>query len=322
MEEREEEKPVLSQPRFLISRLSALGDTICSLPAAVALKRGFPECRITWVVDPRFAGIVECCEAVDDVLMVRPSLKNIPTFDERFDAALDLQGLLKSALCIARAKADRKVGYHWRREGAWFFSERILPDPTSFHVVDQYVDVAREIGGQMDRAEFMLKAKPEDVAAVQQRLAEKGVTGAFVVVNPGAGWATKRWVPAYFAQVIDALADEGIFSVLIGGSSASDKSAAGEVLSACRSNPANLLGLTTVRELVALIDRCSAHLGGDTGSTHLAAALGKPAIGLYSITKPIRTCPYGQIGRCLYDPVSLSAIRPEPVMNHLREALA
>src|ERR1022692_2852333 len=90
--------------KFLISRLSALGDTVCSLPAAVALKRGFPDCHITWIVDPRFAGIVECCEAVDATMTVKPSLKTIPTFDDRFDAALDLQGLLKSALCISKAK--------------------------------------------------------------------------------------------------------------------------------------------------------------------------------------------------------------------------
>ncbi len=59
--------------RFLLSRLSALGDTVCSLPAAMALKQGFPECHITWAVDPRFAGIVECCEAVDEVVRVKPS---------------------------------------------------------------------------------------------------------------------------------------------------------------------------------------------------------------------------------------------------------
>ncbi len=133
---------------------------------------------MTWVVDPRFAGIVECCGAVDQVIKLKPTLKTVPTYAEAFDAALDLQGLLKSALCIARAKATQKVGYHWRREGAWLFSERVLPDPSSFHVVDQYVDVARSIGGKMDRAEFMLTPKHEDVESVRAKLAAKGVARA------------------------------------------------------------------------------------------------------------------------------------------------
>lgn len=264
---------------------------------------------------------MECCEAVDEIIVVKPSLKTIPVFPEKFDAALDLQGLLKSALCISKAKADRKVGYHWRREGAWFFSERILPDPTSFHVVDQYVDVTREVGGRMDRAEFMLEPKLEDVIAVRQKLAVNAVTGRFVVVNAGAGWPTKRWLPAHFAKVIDALADAGYGSVMIGGKAEPDRYAAAEVISGCRNSPADLVGQTTVRELVALIYLSSAHLGGDTGSTHIAAALDKPAVGLYSITSPRRACPYGQIDRCLFEPGGLALIHPEQVMSKMMEVL-
>ncbi len=314
--------PAAPTKKFLISRLSALGDTVCCLPAAVALKRGFPECRITWAVDPRFAGIVECCGSVDDVVRVSLSLKTVPTYVDRFDAALDLQGLLKSALCIARAKADRKVGYHWRREGASLFSSRVLPDPTSFHVVDQYVDVAREVGGQMSYAEFDLQPKPEDVAAMRQLLCEKGVEGRFVAINAGAGWPTKRWVPSSFGLVIDLLAEGGLTGVLIGGKGAEDLSVASEVASHCKTAPPILAGHTSVRELVALISLCSAHLGGDTGSAHIAAALSKPAVGLYSITKPQRSCPYGQIERCLYDPAGLDRIGPVDVYQRLAEALA
>lgn len=307
--------------RFLISRLSALGDTVCSLPAAVALKKSFPDCHITWAVDPRFAGIVECCTAVDEVVRVKPSLKSIPTYQGRFEAALDLQGLLKSALCIARAKADRKVGYHWQREGARFFSERILPDPTSFHIVDQYVDVARALGGEMDRAEFALVPKEEDVLNVRRKLKEREVYGRFVVMNAGAGWATKRWPPSHFAAVIDALADRDLPSVLIGGKGPADIAAAEEVISLCKTKPTSLLGETSVRELVALIRLASAHLGGDTGSTHIAAALETPAVGLYSITRPQRSCPYGQIDRCHFDRTGLAAILPDPVLQTVLQAV-
>ncbi|MDR3688372.1 MAG: glycosyltransferase family 9 protein [Fimbriimonas sp.] len=286
------------------------------------MKSGFPGCHITWVVDPRFAGIVECCQAVDEVLAVKPSFKSIPVYDEPFEAALDLQGLLKSALCIARAKAKSKVGYHWQREGSWLFSGKIIPDPSSLHVVDQYVDVARAVGGVMDRAKFALAPKDEDLASVRSKLTERGIHDRFWVVNAGAGWASKRWAPVSFSAVIDGIVNEGLPVVLIGGKAGSDHSVAEAVIAGCKSKPANLLGETSVRELVALIGLCSGHLGGDTGSTHLAAAMDRPAVGLYSITRPERSCPYGQIGRCHYRPEGLGAIRPDEVLNTIREVLS
>ncbi len=308
-------------PRFLISRLSALGDVVCSLPAAVALKNGFPDCHITWAVDKRFAGIVECCTAVDEIVRIKPgpSPKTWPTYDQPFEAALDLQGLLKSALGIARAQANQKVGYHWQREGSALFSAQILPDPSSFHVVDQYVDVARAVGGTMDRAEFALVPNEEDLASVKAKLAEAGVDGRFVAMNAGAGWITKRWPPEYFGALIEALRAKGVPTVLLGA-----KGADQEVISTVAAQGAkfaDLSGKTNVRELVSLISLSSAHVGGDTGSTHVAAALGKPAIGLYSITRPQRSCPYGQIERCHYKPSGLSDITPDEVLPTVLEAL-
>jgi heptosyltransferase-1 len=308
--------------RFLISRLSALGDTVCSLPAAVAIKRTWPDSHVAWAVDPRFAGVVECCDAVDEVIALKPGLRNIPTYSEPFEAAIDLQGLLKSAICIWRAKAKRKVGYHWQREGSRFFSSAVRPDASSFHIVDQYVDVVRELGATMDRAEFGLKPKPEDVLSVRSKLKAKGLVGRFVTVNAGAGWETKRWPAAHFATVIDALARDGMPTVLIGGKAQADRDAAAEVKGLCKSSPFDMLGETNVRELIALVRLTSCHVGGDTGSTHIAAALEIPAVGLYSITRPQRSCPYGQIDRCHYHPDALARIAPEAVLETVQGVIA
>jgi len=83
----------------------------------------------------------------------------------------------------------------------------------------------------------------------------------------------------------------------------------------------DLVGKTSVAELVALISIADAHVGGDTGSSHVAAALGKPAIGLYSATRPERTCPYGQRDNTLYDPSGLGAIDPGRVLDKLLAAI-
>jgi heptosyltransferase-1 len=86
--------------------------------------------------------------------------------------------------------------------------------------------------------------------------------------------------------------------------------------------PADLTGQTNIGELVSLIGLSAAHVGGDTGSTHIAAALGRPAVGLYSITRPARSCPYGQVERCQYDPQGLANIVPEQVHRAVMEAIS
>lgn len=305
---------------FLISRLSALGDVVCSLPVASALKAAVPDCEITWVVDPRFAGIVECCPVVNHVIKAKPGFKpkTWPELSIQPDAAFDLQGLLKSAIVLKGLKCPR-YGYHWQREGASLFSTPVLPDPSSFHIVDQYLDVVRSYLSDVSLpvpngpAEFSLAPHPDDLSSVES----KAGTSPYAVINPGAAWVTKRWPSAYFSEVIDWLASKGVASVLIGGKASADIESAQAVSEGCKSKPVSLVGQTSVRELVALISRSELHIGGDTGSTHIAAGLGVPAIGLYSITRPKRSCPYGQVNNCLYDPDALSNITVKQALSRI-----
>src|SRR5579862_3334872 len=263
--------------RFLISRLSSLGDVVCSLPAAAALKDGVPGAHVTWVVDERFEGVVRCCSAIDEVVVwkrhgaigvVRDALfAPWQRKDIAYEAALDLQGLLKSALVVGKVRATNKVGYHRQREGSALFSQRVLPDPSSIHVVDQYVDVARAVGGIADRAEFRLV--PDNEATVSVRAYLNGFSStAFIAVNPGSAHDWKRWPVDHFAALIDELP---VPVVLIGSRG---ETGAYEIIERCRSTPLNLTGRTTIPELIALIGMAKAHVGGDTGTTHIAAALG------------------------------------------------
>ena len=297
--------------RFLVSRLSALGDIVCSLPVASALKAGHPKCEVVWAVDARFAGIVELCRSVDHIVRVSKGQRLGPSIDGQFDAALDVQGLFKSAWIVARAQAHHKVGYHWQREGSWLFSSKVLPDPSSLHVVDQYVDVARAVGGLASHADFTLCPDPSDTDQVMSKLRAKGwKDGPFVVINAGAGWATKRWTPVGFAKVADWILDQGVMPVFLGGKP--DTTVLEEVRLHGAENAVSLVGETSIRELVALISMARCHLGGDTGSSHIAAALGIPAVGLYTQTRPERSCTYGQIHRCLSaadGPITVEAVQ-------------
>ncbi len=287
--------------RVLISRLSAMGDVVCTLPAATALKANFPDCEITWAVDKRFHAIPRLCPAIDHVWVVPKGLKNIRAEGQelgKFDVALDMQGLLKSAIVAASVKSDKRMGFHWQREGAGLFSQKVLPDPSSIHVVDQYVDVVRALGCEAERAEFGLVPSEEDLESVKAKLTEAGRDWSkpLVLFNAGAGWVTKRWDPAHFAKVTAAVIEAGGDAFYLGAPG--DEVAFGEVHSAGGDQAKSMIAKTSISELVALISLCTAHIAGDTGSTHIAAALGKPLVGVYTLTRPERSGPYGQVGNC------------------------
>lgn len=284
----------------MIVKLSALGDVVCGTAAATAIKQADPSGEIVWMVDKRFRGIVDCCRSVDQVVVAekRPralydQVKNLGAFDYAFD----LQGLLKSSLPVHWATANKKFGYHWQREGARFLIPQVVPDKDSIHIVDQLVDCVRASGLPVSDgpASFDLAAWPEDVEKMLGVLCEAGrrVGRPLVLMNAGAGWATKRWSPENFAALTNTLHQHDIDVAYLG--TEADRSAFEEVAMRCASRPIDLLGKSSVRELVALVGMADLHVAGDTGSTHLAAALGRPCIGLYTLTRPERCCPYGQI---------------------------
>jgi len=267
------------------------------MPVACAFRTQFPDCHITWAVRPAFADLVERCQAVDHVERVfgkgTDVIKQLATIRgwEEFDIAVDAQGLTKSAVVVGAARATQKIGYHWQRELAPFFSQKVKPDPTSLHVVDQYVDVARAAGCNVDRAAFDLKPTDEDRRVIQ----EFGLPARYAVVHPGGGWATKRWPLQNFVSAARSMVARGVTPVLVG--TAPEAPSAQDIQSQVP-QVVNLVNQTSLGPLVALIEGAAFHLGGDTGSTHIAAALGVPAIGVYLVTRPERSCPYGQIARC------------------------
>lgn len=247
-------------------------------------------------MDRRFRGILDCCNAVDQIVERPKNAWNVRKLGQ-FDYALDMQGLFKSGVLVGLARANNKLGYHWQREGAGLFSRAVIPDPSSIHVVDQYIDVARTLGVAECGTAFCLAPIAEDVVKVQNILKSKGLlSDRFVLCNAGAGWVTKRWNPNKYSDLTKRLSQVGYQCVFLGA--LSDRVAYDEVMSHGAVDTVNMVGETNVRELVALVSLATLHIAGDTGSTHIAAALGKPAIGIYTQTRLERSCPYGQIADC------------------------
>jgi ADP-heptose:LPS heptosyltransferase len=228
--------------RILILKLSALGDVIHTLPALTTLRRHQPEADIAWLVEDAAADLLDGHPALNRVLVlprrvwsrdsregrrmaaVRGFLAFARAFrTERFDLAIDFQGLAKSAVWMALARSPRKAGFGRglpRNEGAWLtLSERVPPGSPDRHALDRGLALLEGLGFPRLPLAYDLPVGAEAEARAESLLREAGLAqgAAFVAVNPMTRWPTKDWEPARFAAVLDRLRARGIPVVLTGG---------------------------------------------------------------------------------------------------------
>ena len=289
----------------LIVKLSSIGDVVHALPVASALKQSFPHLRITWAVERWTAVLVEGHPAVDRVV-VFPTMVKWPEHvgrwradfcaalsalrDERYDVALDLQGLARSAMVSWLSRAPIRIARAGQREGAHLVSDAVPLPAREIHAVDEYLEVARSLGATVAPAQFALPVRAEARDSVDQLLTAHGVSAArpLIVISPSASVRWREWPLERWRAVVDALAERG--TVIIIGERA--RSAAHRGLIQGAPSAVDLTGQTTLAEVVALIERAALLLAPDTGSAHVAVALGVPVLEVLGPTSSRRAGPY------------------------------
>jgi heptosyltransferase-1 len=306
--------------RMLIVRLSAMGDVIHTLPAVHALREAFPHAHIGWLIEERWAELLCAPGAsrrgvrsalrplVDEVHTVTlkawgkspfsiSTLQRAATVwndvrDARYDAAVDLQGAMRSAV-LARLSGARVVyGAAEPREppASLWYSRKVVA--RGRHVIEQNVSVAEAlVQHPTEISPDVSHDFPHDTQAetrIEQRLAEYGV-GELAILNPGAGWGAKRWPAERYGEVARALADRDLRSILNYGPGEEELVGAAEAASGGSARAMSC----TITELIALTRRARLFVGGDTGPLHLAAALRVPVVAIYGPTDPARNGPYG-----------------------------
>ena len=290
--------------RVLLVRLGALGDVVHAIPVAAALRRAFPSARIDWLVSARHREILDLVPVIDRRLVI--GARGSPATllgvigelrRSRYEVAIDLQGLLKSAALARSSGAGRVVGfatsYLRERLARPFYTDvydlgcRGIHDPRETrHVVQMNLGLLQPLGVTAGVPEFPIEPVDSPVAAaVRDRTG-----GRYALLNPGARWPNKRWPPSHFGQVAAALRDRhGLTSVAMWG--VGERALADELVehaegAAIASPPAS------VADLVALARGASLMVSGDTGPAHLAAAVGTPIVGIFGPTRPARNGPW------------------------------
>ena len=285
--------------RILIVKLGALGDVVHAIPVAAALRRAFPTVRIDWLVGPKHREILDLVPVIDRRLVLNDSRALSAVRELRanaYDVAIDLQGLIKSAVLARASGAARVIGFTSRyareRIASWFYTD--VHDPGGggmYHIDERHVvytnlGLLQLLGISVGVPEFPLDHVESAVAAHVAR--ETG--GRYAIVNPGAAWPNKRWPPSRLAAVaIELRARYGLSSVAVWGPG--EEPLARAVVDHS-SGAAMLSPKTTIADVVALARGASLYLSGDTGPAHIAAAVGTPVVGIYGPTRPSRNGPW------------------------------
>ena len=301
---------------ILIIKMSALGDVMHAIPCADALRKLYPEAKITWIVHPQFGAFVPQPPIVDEIIYFDKAAFSKQTWTEKirrmfalrrelkskkFDLVIDLQGLLKSAVVAFLSGCSNRIGYNDMREGSGFISKAVHGPHDQGHVVQQYLDVIRYLGAQVEEPVFPMPALDSEKEKMRKLILEEKPAIDWqktVVLVPGAGWVTKEWPESYFAELARKIAAQGNTVILAGGPAELAK-ADNIVKLLPEGLLVNLVGKTSLRELAALMGIVGVCIGGDTGPVHIAAAMGCRIIALFGPSSGHRAGPYGKLVRII-----------------------
>lgn len=282
--------------------LSAIGDAVHVLPVANALKRAWPETRITWVIQPVPHLLVKDHPAIDDFILFhrRKGMDGWRGFadfarevgDRRFDLLIGLQVYFKAGALTALTPARMKLGFDRERarDMQWLFTTHRIPPHEPQHVQDQYFEFVRWLGIDPEPVTWDIRLTDGEREAQEGFFGNLDQPACAVVV--GTSKPEKNWTAEGFARVLEVVEREhGLRPVLVGGPSAIERGIADEIVARTSARVVDTLG-NDLRKLVWILEGSALTLSPDTGPLHISRALETPVVGLFGYTNPKRSGPY------------------------------
>jgi lipopolysaccharide heptosyltransferase I len=282
--------------------MSAIGDTILTLPVACALRDQFPGAYLGWVVEGRSSAVVLNHDCLDDVFVLQRGWFTDPKAilrsrrllrDRQFDITIDCQGMTKSALACWLSRARQRIGLqgeHGRELSQWLNNDLVRPKTT--HVVDRSIELLARLGIHDPDIQWRLPIDMGSDDRMRQAVECLGLQNGYAVVNPGATWESKLWEMERFGQVARHLAQRHNLPTLVVWGGARERVQAEQIVSAS-AECAVLAPPSDLVELAALIRAGRLFVSADTGPLHMSVAVGTPSVGLYGATRPEECGPYG-----------------------------
>ena len=288
-------------PSILIILMGSLGDVARGLCLVAHLKSHLPQSRVTWLVEPKWSELVRLNRQIDEVIIFKRAWRVSAVWQlfkdlrqDRFDVTLDLQRILKSGFFSRLSGASRRIGFHRRnaKEFNWVFNnEHIgyfsddLPKIHHYLKFTEYLELPEPGNLEFGFSSLSVKDTAPGVIA--------NMAQPFVAVVLGTSWETKNWYyEGYLDLIRQVLSGYNLNIVLVGDQTQQGLSA--KLIKKINSpDLLDLVGKTTLPELIALLKTAAAGVGPDSGPGHLAAAVHTPFVTLFGPTSAQRTAPYG-----------------------------
>lgn len=283
--------------RVCLIRLSSIGDVCHAVAVVQAIQRHDPGCRLTWIIGRVEAELVGDLPGVEFIVYdkdrglagirnVRRALKG-----RRFDVLLHMQVSLRASLVSLLARAPLRIGFDRSRamEGQWLFTNRRVAAQRHPHVLEGFMAFATAVGVPDQAPVWDIPIPVADREWAETVLPEgRPVLG----IVPGASDPERNWTAEGYAAVAAHAIDRGFRVALFGGRSPAERTL-GQAIRVRLGRPvSDLIGHTSLKQLLALLGRIRLLVAPDTGPVHMAVTQGVPVIGLYCHSNPRRTGPY------------------------------
>lgn len=293
-----------SAPHALcVLRLSAIGDVCHTVALVQAIQRQWASTRITWVMGKVEAGLLGDLPGVEVIVFDKKrgwkAYRDVwwQLRGRSFDALLQVQSALRASLLSLGIRAHYKLGFDRQRasDAQWLFTNVKVTSPATPHVVDGLMAFAATLGVQDLTPRWDVVVPAEHAVWAAQTFGDVPT----LLIVPSSSKPYKNWTVAGYAAVADAALGRGLQVVLCGSPSPVEQVLAAEVAQACAGNVLNLTGKTSLKQLLALIQRARLVLAPDSGAVHMATLVDTPVIALYAHHNPARVGAYGKHAHCI-----------------------
>lgn len=282
-------------------RLSAIGDTCHALAVVRAIQDTWPETRITWTIGRTEAALMGDIPDVDFIIFdksrgaaaYRDVLAHLG--ERRFDAALCMHASLRANVLSRLVRSPIRLGYDSARakDFQWLFTNRRIEPRPRQHVQEAMLEFTRALGvpERPLRWDIPLSSAVREFAA---EYADKD--RPLVIISPCSSQRTRNFrnwsAENYAAAANHARQRFGCRIVLTGGTSDVEREYGATITRLVGADTVNLVGQTSLKQLLALLDTAAVLVCPDSGPAHMATTVRTPVIGLYATSNPDRTGPY------------------------------
>lgn len=292
--------PFTSPPqRLCILRLSAIGDICHTLPVVRTIQHAWPQTRLSWIIGKAEHALLEGMADIEFIVFdksrglaayrdVRRQLQS-----RHFDALLHMQMSLRSSLISLMVNTPIKLGFDRARAGdmQWLFTNQQIASRDRQHVLDSLFGFSQALGIEEKLLRWDIPVAAQDRQRAGQ-LVDR--SHPYLVISPGSSQPYRNWHAAGYAELADYAASRyGMNVYLTGGNSGLEQQLARDICARVGNGKiTSLVGRTSLKQLLVILEHASAVIAPDSGPAHMATAVDTPVIGLYACTNPERARPY------------------------------